>query len=398
MKNSSASRKPNLGVFHISCWVLALIAFVQVMAVGVAMAFRNQRAPEPRERIVKEYVMVPTARREAVTVAPQRPQPKDLVQPAPVPEDEEPLVVPDLPPLAKVGEDEVLNTAPVVLDPVVEGLLKEAADARIQGDLVLALTKLSDARKREPDDLNVLYGMGTTYEELGVFDKASEYFLLVYQAGPKAGSLYQKSALKLAHGLVPEVKGLAMLGWGRMANPMRQRIGGRVGEKRTLILPVRVSPSKDFDPQLFTPRVRFYEEVDGEIVQAIINEGDSGSDWVTGTADWKDGEEMAEVWYLVPDQDSATGLLFGQRKFYGYVAELYYDGRLVDIRAQPRTLLQEGGGESTMQELRRELDELDGLSLEDLTAGPSLLPRIGDPIPEPPNSDPVIPVLPDEGN
>ena len=56
MKNSQRSRKLNLGVFHVSCWVLGLVAFVQMMAVGVAMAFRNQRAPEAREGIVKEYV------------------------------------------------------------------------------------------------------------------------------------------------------------------------------------------------------------------------------------------------------------------------------------------------------------------------------------------------------
>lgn len=390
MKNSRTSRKPNLGVFHVSCWVLALIAFVQLMAVGVAMAFRNQRAPEPVERVVKEYVMIPAEKRAPITVAP----PKKLETPKPVPA-LEPLELPELPPLPVPAEEDLLTGPPPVLDPVVEEILKEAGDARIQGDLVLALTKLADAEKRDPKNPNVLYSVGATYEELGVFDKATEYFLQVYQAGPlEAGSLYEKAAIKLAHGLVPEVKGLAMLGWGRMANPVRERRDGLGGEKRTLIMPVKVSPTKDFDPQLFTPRVRFYEEVNGEITQAIINQGHSGSEWVTGTADWADGEEMAEVHYFVPDQDPATGLLFGQRKFYGFVAELYYDGRLVDIRAQPRTLLQEGGGESTMQELRREFEELDGLSLEELMpAGPSILPKIGDPLPEP-----DTPLLPKAGN
>jgi hypothetical protein len=123
--------------------------------------------------------------------------------------------------------------------------------------------------------------------------------------------------------------------------------------------------------------------VDGKIVQAIIRQGDSGSEWVTGAADWKDGEEIAEVWYFVPNQDPATGLLFGQRKFYGFVAELYYDGRLSDIRAYPRTLLREGLGESTMEELQRDLDNLDGLDLEDLSEGNSLLPKLNLPFPEP---------------
>ncbi len=410
MKNFQATGKRNLGVFHLSCWVLGLIGFMQLMAVGVAMAFRQQRVPEPIERVVTEYIVVPAERRAPVTVVPQKPKAKL----APEPDLGEPVSLPEMPPLPVPKQKDILDGPPVVLDPVVEELLEEADDARIQGDFVLALTKLTDAAERDGENANVLYGLGVTYEELGVFDKAAEFFLQVYQVGPlKGGSLYEKAALKLAHGLVPEVKGLAMLGWGRMANPRRDQIDQLSGERRTLIMPVRASPTREFDPQLFTPRVRFYEEVDGKITQAIINQGHSGSDWVTGTADWADGEEIAEVWYFVPDQDPATGLLFGQRKFYGFVAELYYDGRLVDIRAQPRTLLQEGGGESTMQELRRELDELDGLSLEDLApAGPSVLPKIQDLRPGPdslpdPNPLPLpdlvlpdlsTPGLPDEGN
>ena len=368
MKSSQRSRKSNLAVFHVSCWVLALVAFVQLMSVGVAVAFRSQRVPLPSEKVVKEYVVVPRA---AVTVdVPQRAKAPPVMM---VDDEEE---VPDLLPVAKVGEGEVLDEAPVVLDPVVERLLKDARDARIQRDLNLAHTKLAEARLAAPDDPNVLYGLGANYEALGVFDKATAFFLEVYQAGPlRAGSLYEKAGIKLAQGLVPEVKDLAILGYGRMTTP--SRVDG--GERRTLILPVEVSRSKSFDPMLFKPRVRFYEEVDGTVVQADIARGDAGSEWVTGAADWRDGEEMAEVWYFVPDQDSATGLLFGERKFYGFVAELYYDGRLVDIKAQPRTLLKEGGGVSTIEELQREFDELDGLKIEDLLpAGDSILPRQGD--------------------
>lgn len=374
MKNSPRPRKPNLGIFHVSCWVLGLVAFVQVMAVGVAVAFRNQRMGEPEERVVKEYVVVPPGNRGPVTVAPPR-----RAKPAPVMMSDDEDLVPDLASVLEIGEDDVLDSPPVVLDPVVEELLKGASDARIQGDLHLAYTKLNEAQLKEPENPNVLYGLGANYEAFGVFDKATAFYLKVYQAGPlKSGSLYEKAGIKLAQGLVPEVKDLAMLGWGRMTVPLN--VDG--GERRTLILPVAVSPSKEFDPMLFKPRVRFYEEVDGKVGQAVIQYGDSGSEWVTGVADWKDGEEMAEVWYFVPDQDPATGLLFGDRVFYGFVAELYYDGRLVDIKAQPRTLLREGGGETTIEGLQREFDELDGLELKDLLpAGKSILPGNGEPKP-----------------
>lgn len=386
MKNSRRSSKANLGVFHISCWVLGLVAFVQVMAVGVAMAVRNQREAEPEVQIVKEFIMVPAERRAPVTVAPQKPKPKPVMM------ENDVDLVPELEPIADLDEEDVLDAPPVVLDPIVEDLLRGASDARIQGDLLLSHTKLKEAELREPENAVVLYSLGANYEAFGQFDKASDYFMRVYNAGMLgAGSLYRKAAAKIELGFDREVKDLAMLGYGRMMNPTREQ----GGERRTLLLPVEVSQTKDFDPMLFTPRVRFYEEVDGLTQQAIIQPGDSGSAWVTGKADWKDGEEMAEVWYFVPDQDAATGLLFGQRKFYGFVAELYYDGRLVDIRAQPRTLLQEGGGESIMEGLKRELDELDGLDLDDL-GGNSILPKLdlSDPQPDPEYK----PELPDEGN
>ncbi|MDA7865751.1 hypothetical protein N9A70_03130 [Akkermansiaceae bacterium] len=392
MKNSRPSRKPNLGMFHVSCWVLGLAAFLQLMSVGVALAFQNQRTPEPEERIVKEYVVVPAARTAPVTVAPQKPKPIAVVPPTSLPELKK--VLPDLESVARFAEEDVLSLPPPVLDPVVEALLKEARKARVGGDVLLSLTKLQEAELREPRDPNVLYGLGSTYEAFGIFDKARDYYYGVFKLGPDAGSLFEKASFKVAQGLVPDVKDLARLGWGRMTNPSQEANG----ERRTLILPVEVDTSKDFDPMLFTPRVRFYEDVDGQIGQAIIQQGDSGSEWVTGVADWKDGEEIAEVWYFVPDQDPATGLLFGQRKFYGFVAELYYDGRLIDIRAQPRTLLREGSGESTMEELQRELDNLDGLDLEDLSEGDSLLPKLNLPFPAPEEEPEPKPELPDEGN
>ncbi|MDA8960484.1 hypothetical protein N9050_04405 [Akkermansiaceae bacterium] len=385
MKNSRVSRKPNLGMFHISCWIIGLVAFVQVMSVGVALAFKNQQIPQPGERIVKEYVVAPGPPSALVTAADEKPEPIGalppkpiaVVSPKPLPESKE--VLTDLESVTKVAEEDVLNLPPPVLDPIVEALLKDARQARVEGDLIQALTKLQEAELREPRDPNVLYSLGSTYEAFGIFDKARDNYYEVFNLGPNAGSLFEKASFKVAQGLVPDVKNLACLGWGRMTNPIQEQNG----ERRTLILPVEVDTNKDFDPMLFTPRVRFYEEVDGKIGQAIIRQGDSGSEWVTGTADWKDGEEIAEVWYFVPDQDPATGLLFGQRKFYGFVAELYYDGRLSDIRAHPRTLLREGLGESTMEELQRDLDNLDGLDLEDLSEGNSLLPKLNLPFREP---------------
>lgn len=381
-----------MGAFHVSCWVMGLVAFVQLMSVGVALAMRGN-IREVKTEIKTEYVMIPSSSTAAVRVAPpEPPRPKPMVE-----EVEIAALVPDERAVARIDRERVLNSAPPIADPVVEALVNDSRKARVKGDLYLAHAKLAEAEMTDPKNPNVIYGLGANYEAFGVFDKAASYYLKVYKMGPmKAGSLYEKAGLKLAVGLRPDVRDLAMLGWGRMATPQREANG----EKRTLMLPVTVAPDREFDPMLLRPSVRFFEEVDGKIGPAIIAEGDSGSEWITGIADWQDGEEMAEVWYFVPDQDTANGFLFGERKFYGFVAELYYDGQLVDIRAEPRTLLQEAKKQPGIESYE---NELDGLDLEDFGgAGDTLLPKMDD-LPEIPGmkfgipqDDPILPTE-DEG-
>ena len=254
MKNSRVSRKPNLGMFHISCWIIGLVAFVQLMSVGVALAFKKQQIPQLEERIVKEYVVVPGPPPALMTAGDAKPEPIEalppkpiaVVSPEPLPESKE--VLTDLESVTKVAEEDVLNLPPPVLDPIVEALLKDARKARVEGDLIQALTKLQEAGLREPRDPNVLYSLGATYEAFGIFDKARDYYYEVFNLGPNAGSLFEKASFKVAQGLVPDVKNLARLGWGRMTNPIQEQNG----ERRTLILPVEVDTSKDFDPMLFT--------------------------------------------------------------------------------------------------------------------------------------------------
>ncbi|YCM43005.1 hypothetical protein V2O64_16985 [Verrucomicrobiaceae bacterium 227] len=388
MKNSRASRKPNLGAFHVSCWVMGLVAFVQLMSVGVALAMRGN-VREVKTEVKTEYVMIPSSSTDPVQVAPPKPpKPKPVIKEVKVSP-----VAPDRAAVARIDRERVLNTAPPIIDPVVEALVHESRKARVEGDLYLAHAKLAEAEMSDPENPNVIYGLGANYEAFGVFDKAASFYLKVYKMGPtKAGSLYEKAGLKLAVGLRPDVRDLAMLGWGRMSAPKREANG----ETRTLVLPVTVAPDRDFDPMLLRPSVRFFEEVDGKVSPAIIKDGDSGSDWVTGVADWQDGEEIAQVWYFVPDQDVTQGFLFGERKFYGFVAELYYDDRLVDIRAEPRTLLQEGRQQQGIEEFE---NELDGLDLDDFSAGGSLLPKLDDG-PDVPEENfgipPVDPILPGE--
>lgn len=368
MRNSGKSGKPNLGAFHVSCWVLGLVAFVQLMSVGVALSV-VERAPLAEREVETRYVVIPSSTTAAVPVKPPKVEGEEE---APVPKKrrrEEAIEVRPEGRVAEVPEDEVLSSPPMTRDPLVESLIERARQDRVSGDLFAALTKMTEASGKEPESMNISYELGAIYEAFGVFDKARAFYHQVYRGGPlKAGSLWEKAGYKLAYGLVPQSKDLVSLGLGRMLAAERVP----TGEKRTLLLSVTLAPGKEFDPALLHPKVKFYEEVDGKVGPAVYKAEESGNAWVTGGADWKDGEEMAEVWYVSPKVDVATDFLYGEREFYGFVAELYYGNRLVDIRAQPRTLLREVKLKEGLDEYI--IDELDGLDLETFGAGGSLLP------------------------
>ena len=333
MTAAAKNHNPNLGVFHVSCWMLGLIAFVQLMSVGVAMVMKETAQPEVETKVVTEYVVVP--RPTPVRVKPPKEAPKKVAVEEPV---FDPLLLPDIDTLNIPPVPKAMDVAPAIKNPIVERLIEEAREARITGDLVLAQTKLNEAEHLEGENANVLYDLAVNFDALRVYDKADEYYIKVVQLGPiEGGSLFAKASAKIERGRIADLKGLASLGLVRKSSP--RRVAG--GERRTVMMPISVAPGKEFDPELLDPRMNFFEEVDGKIQPAVITPDGSGFEWVSAPVNWDDGEELAEVWYFVPDQDVREAYFSGERKFYGMVVELYYDGRLVDMMAQPRTLIKE---------------------------------------------------------
>ena len=57
MSSVAAGPTYRLHAFHVGCWVLGLIAFGELVAVGVAMGLEQRRDPAPT---IVEYVSVPT--------------------------------------------------------------------------------------------------------------------------------------------------------------------------------------------------------------------------------------------------------------------------------------------------------------------------------------------------
>jgi hypothetical protein len=315
-------------VFPIACWVLGLLAFAEVLVAGLALAARFESSRQVRivEREVVKVVAVPTTTRtqgaaQAVVTRPPVPTPTAAADPLPS--------AATLPPPAPLA-------SPSVADPRSEQLLLEARRARLAGDMVLAITKLEEARGRSPEDPNIQYELGVIHEVMGVYDTATDYYQKVAQMGVAgAGALYEKAMEKLGSGFAPEQNtGKIALGRPRVYNAPNQEDGQQV----ILSIPVQTAPGEVVEVGDLSVVVEFFNRSTRDGVVPRDESMPVIYQWVTEPCDWAEGEETVRVTYDIPSQDTANEHLFGEVKYHGQVVTLIYKGEVLDVKADPPNL------------------------------------------------------------
>ncbi len=349
-------------VFAVACWFLGLMAFVQLLVAGMALATRFEESREMR--VVEKEV------------------PKPVIVRVPVPAQEvEPSVVSRPPPPAPLPAPAIAPTplaVPQVADPWSERMVKEARQARVAGDMGRAIVKLEEALAQSPDDPNVRYELGLVHEQMGVYDIAAAHYEAVFQMGASgAGALYEMAGAKLRDGFETPDAMLGKLSLGRVRifnNPNHEG-----GQRVILTIPVQKSPADEIDVAEIAVSVIFFNRTSkGEILQ-LEDKSWVTEQWVSLPFDWTGGEESLRMIYTIPPQDTQTEHLFGGRTYYGQVVSLMYQGEVLDVQAWPRDLAARIPRQPAAPQ------------------GDLLLPEFQDSLP--PDFDPelgVLPALPDE--
>jgi len=345
--------------FAAACWCLGMMAFVQLLIAGMALATRLDESREVR--VVEKEVLRPVAVRVPVPMPAESADPGVVSRPPVTMKPEIPAVPPK--PL----------DVPQVADPRSERLVRDARQARVAGDMGRAIIKLEEAVDQSPDDPSVRYELGMVHEQMGVFDIAAAHYQKVFEMGVSgAGSLYEMAGTKLRDGFEQPDAMLGKLSLGRVR--IFKSPNDADGQRVILTIPVQKSPADEIDVEEIAVQVIFFNRsTRGEVVQLEDNSW-VNEQWVTLPFDWAGGEESLRMIYTIPPQDDQTAHLFGGREYYGQVVSLTYKGEVLDVQAWPR-------------DLAARIPRMPSAPASDL-----LLPEFQDSLP--PDFDPAMPLLP----
>ncbi len=310
--------------------MLVVVAFVELVAVGVALALRTTAANSPlvEQRVVTEYVLPPVEPPPPAEIlpAPALPIPKAFTN-------EEELLSG---PAKRLGTTPTLK-APFIDDPEVSRLVHEAREARVRNDIGAAVLKLEAAEERAPAEPNVLYQFAEVFGAVGHYEKAADYYQKVFNLGPvEAGALYELASHKLSVGFEQAQKMEGKMTLGRIRHFHDKRVD--TGERIVLTIPVLAAPGQEIDDNKLSIEVTFYDKRNGKIHQAT-SDSELRHKWLTTPLNWSEsGEELLQYTYIIPPGDKRDIHLLGEREHFGQVVELRYHGELLDHQAWPRTL------------------------------------------------------------
>ena len=286
-------------------------------------------------------------------------------------------------PEAGVGSAPVMPTGSGVAtlptpDPEVAELLQTVAQLRAGGETEGLMELLKAAEGMDQNHPAVLKEFALTYEQMGLTEKAREYWERIVGLGEAVSGMFyglaQQRLERLGAGAPsavfpagpaailtePNVVGGMPLGGSEMTMAKVTSEAGAAlgvggckvvrdlavakGDKRTLRIPIVRVGASPIEPEAVNVDVFFYDRVNGTKVEPTRADPPVSS-WAASPVDWSgEGMELLDVTYFLPPMSAQEELDHGRRDFHGYLVKLYYQDRLQAVVAEPRELLEESPG------------------------------------------------------
>jgi hypothetical protein len=213
---------------------------------------------------------------------------------------------------------------------------------RRDGDTAGALQKLTQADRLHPRHPRILWELATIYRSMALPERSDEVLEKLVALGPSQGGEYFELAAHSLRGhadtgvIGPAVRLRPAFSFGETLVTPQPDSGD--GERVTVRLAIQSTLGQAVSPTDIGLVMQFYDLVDGQHIDPTRSDPPTQA-WPTYPVDWDDaGIEIVEWSYhmpvLTPEEISAVG----KRRYYGYIARLYYRDQLQDVIAEPRTL------------------------------------------------------------
>jgi len=242
-----------------------------------------------------------------------------------------------------------------------EEMVQLGKQLRDRGDMSSAITKFREAATVDAKNPIPLNELATTYDKMGLADKAAENWRKIYEMGDSAGIYYQVAEAKLKASQQKELRNVEHAAPAPDSTPVDNSAaidgiaaGATLGLLRvtaeeqhddgsakhfTLHIPIKARPKAHIDVKDLVLHILFYDIVEGQnVVQTSAN---VNFRWATPPADWVDSDtEELTVEYQLPKPE-ARAAKKENRKYFGYIVRIYYKQQLQAGTAEPERLAQQ---------------------------------------------------------
>ena len=218
----------------------------------------------------------------------------------------------------------------------VDRLLQRAVSAITSGDMKLCILSLEEAGLLAPEHPALLYYYGLAYDKLQNPLKARDYYTRVFAMRDDAGVYFQRAARRLTFGFEQANAMRGKLSFG--PHQVNHTYTAEQGEKVELLLPILLAPGESINADDLYLAVQFFDLVNGRKIE-FSRLAEPKWSWQNETPTWKDWEEQLLISYSIPPLSQEEMDAYGDLKYYGFTAKLYYKGEPLDCISSPSALI-----------------------------------------------------------
>lgn len=214
-------------------------------------------------------------------------------------------------------------------------LIRQGVAALTAGDMRLCILSLEQAITFVPEHPALLYYYGLAYDKLLNPTKAREYYTKVFHMREKAGKYFQRASRRLTYGFEQPSAMRGKLSFG--PHQVRHTYNAETGENVDILLPIMLAPGEEVRPDDIYITIQFFDLVNGRKIEFSRNSPKLA--WQNEKPNWSDWEENLVVSYAVAPPTPEEIDAFGELKYYGFTAKLYYKGEPLDCISTPSALI-----------------------------------------------------------